>query len=65
MAQDTVQESSGIRAVDSLSANEFQVEINGEVASGIFGVSGIHIRHIDLSAGKGFVLLLGSKTAQQ
>ena len=52
MTQDTVQDASGIRAIDSLSANEFHVEINGEVASGIFGVSGIHIRHIDLSAGK-------------
>lgn len=52
MAQETVQDSSGIRAVDSLSANEFHVEIDGEVATGIFGVSGIHIRHVDLSVGK-------------
>ncbi|MBN1562374.1 MAG: phage tail protein [Anaerolineae bacterium] len=52
MAENTMQDVSGIRAIDSLSANEFQVEIDGEVAAGIFGVSGIHIRHVDLTAGK-------------
>lgn len=31
----------GIRAVDSLSANEFRVEINGQVATGIFAVNGL------------------------
>ncbi len=46
------EETTGIQAVDSLSANEFHVEINGEVASGIFGVSGLHIRSVDLSAGR-------------
>lgn len=46
------QEPSGIQAVDSLSASEFQVEINGEIATGIFGVSGIHIRSVDLTAGR-------------
>ncbi len=52
MTQDSMQDSSGIRSLDSLSANEFLVEINGEEATGIFGVSGLHIRHVDLSAGK-------------
>jgi hypothetical protein len=45
-------ESTGIQALDSLSANEFRVEINGVVASGIFGVSGLHIRSVDLAAGR-------------
>jgi hypothetical protein len=38
---------SGIQAVDSLSANEFQVEINGQVVTGIFGVGNICIRCVD------------------
>lgn len=42
----------GIKAVDSLSANEFRVEIDGEIATGIFGVSGLHIRSVDLGAGR-------------
>lgn len=42
----------GIKAIDSLSANEFQVEIDGEMATGIFGVSGLHIRSVDLTAGR-------------
>jgi hypothetical protein len=46
------EEFTGIRAIDSLSANEFQVEINGETATGIFGVSGLHIRSVDLTAGR-------------
>jgi phage tail-like protein len=45
-------ESTGIQALDSLSANEFRVEINGVVATGIFGVSGLHIRSVDLAAGR-------------
>ncbi len=43
---------SGVRSVDSLSANEFQVEIGGEIASGIFGVSGLCPRYIDVEAVK-------------
>jgi hypothetical protein len=31
----------GIRVVDSLTANEFRVEINGQTVTGIFSVSGI------------------------
>jgi len=46
------QEPSGIKAVDSLSANEFHVEINGEIATGIFGVSGLCSRKVDVAAGK-------------
>ena len=46
------QESTGIQAIDSLSANEFRVEIDGVVATGIFGVSGMHIRSVDLTAGR-------------
>jgi phage tail-like protein len=44
--------SPSIQAVDSLSANEFRVEINGAEASGIFGVSGLHSRSVNLEAGK-------------
>jgi hypothetical protein len=46
------QESTGIQALDSLSANEFRVEIDGVTATGIFGVSGLHIRSVDLAAGR-------------
>ncbi|NDJ75611.1 MAG: hypothetical protein GYB65_05070 [Chloroflexi bacterium] len=46
------QDQSGIQAVDSLSANEFHVEINGVVASGIFGVGRQQIRSVDLEAGR-------------
>jgi hypothetical protein len=46
------EETSGIQAVDSLSANEFHVELNGELVTGIFGVSGLHIRSVDLTAGR-------------
>lgn len=42
----------GIQALDSLSANEFRVEINGVAANGIFGVSGICIRSVDMAAGR-------------
>jgi phage tail-like protein len=46
------QESTGIKALDSLSAHEFRVEIDGVTATGIFGVSGLHIRSVDLAAGR-------------
>ncbi len=42
----------GIQALDSLSANEFRVEINGVSASGIFGVSGLRIRSVDVTVGR-------------
>lgn len=45
-------ELSGIRAIDSLSANEFRVELDGEVATGIFSVSGLCVRSVDLGAAK-------------
>lgn len=44
--------SASIQAVDSLSANEFHVEINSVEASGIFGVSGLYSRSVNLEAGK-------------
>lgn len=44
--------STGIQAIDSLSANEFQVELNGEVVTGIFGVKGLCTRWIDMDAGR-------------
>ncbi|MCL4239083.1 MAG: phage tail protein [Anaerolineae bacterium] len=44
--------STSIQAVDSLSANEFHVEINGMAVSGVFGVSGLYSRRVDLEAGK-------------
>ena len=46
------EERAGIKAIDSLSANEFHIELNGEIATGIFGVSGLHIRSVDLTAGR-------------
>ena len=48
----TTETSSGIRAIDSLSANEFHVEIDGVIATGIFGVSGIASRRVDHNAGR-------------
>lgn len=41
-----------VTSVDSLSANEFQVEINGLMAEGVFGVSGLCVRCIDLEKQK-------------
>lgn len=35
---------SGVKAIDSLSSNEFRVEIDGHVASGIFSVRGLCVR---------------------
>ncbi len=46
------QENTNIQAVDSLSANEFRVEIDGEIVTGIFGVQGLRIRSVDMSAGR-------------
>jgi hypothetical protein len=43
------QEQSGIQLADSLSANEFRVEINGEEISGVFAVRGLHIRCVDIA----------------
>ena len=31
----------GVRMVDSLSANEFHIEINGQIVTGVFAVSGV------------------------
>jgi hypothetical protein len=47
-----VTELSGIQAVDSLSSNEFRVELDGAVVTGIFAVRGLHIRCVDLAAGR-------------
>ncbi len=41
------QESTGIQAVDSLSSNEFTVELEGVEASGIFAVRGLTVRQMD------------------
>lgn len=38
---------SNMQSVDSLVANEFAVEIGGEVASGIFGVRGLTLFQLD------------------
>jgi phage tail-like protein len=46
------QEPMGVQALDSLSSNEFRVEIDGVVASGIFGVGGLRVRSVDLVAGR-------------
>ncbi len=48
----TTDSSTGIKALDSLSANEFHVEIDGAIATGIFGVSGIVSRSVDINAGR-------------
>lgn len=37
-----------IRAIDSLCANEFAVEIEGEVVTGIFRVTGLHSFKLDV-----------------
>ena len=52
MAEVQTSEASGVQSVDSLSANEFHVEIDGKKATGIFGVAGLHIRSVDLVAGR-------------
>lgn len=46
------EERASLQAVDSLSANEFHVEIDDQLVSGIFGVSGLHCRSVDLEGGK-------------
>lgn len=38
----------GIQAIDSLVANEFQVQIDGQPASGIFGISGLVTFKLDV-----------------
>lgn len=59
----------GIRAVDSLSSNEFVVEINGERVSGVFAVSGLSSYCLKLEDGKPVGLeyppLLITKMVQQ
>jgi len=45
-------EFTGIKAIDSLSTNEFRVELDGETATGIFSVSGVCVRCVDLTSGK-------------
>jgi hypothetical protein len=42
----------GIQAVDSLSANEFVVEVNGQRVSGVFAVSGLSSYHLKMQDGK-------------
>lgn len=42
----------GVQAVDSLSANEFAVELNGERISGIFAVSGLSSYCLKMEDGK-------------
>ena len=57
---------SGVLAIDSLSANEFQVEIEAEIATGIFSVSGLCVRYVDVDAGKLiFRPIIISKMVQQ
>ncbi len=57
---------SEVVAVDSLAANEFQVEIEAEIATGIFGVSGLCVRYVDVDAGKlSFRPIVISKMVQQ
>jgi len=41
-----------MRTVDSLSTNEFQVELDGEKVSGIFGVHGLTVRALDPTTGE-------------
>lgn len=59
----------GIRAVDSLTANEFHIEINGQIVTGIFAVSGLSSFSLKLDDSKpvGFKYpsLLVTKMVQQ
>lgn len=42
------EEQAGIQAMDSLSAYEFQVEINGDIMAGVFSVRGLQVRSVDI-----------------
>lgn len=42
----------GVQAVDSLSANEFAVEVNGERVTGVFAVTGLSSYHLKMQDGK-------------
>jgi hypothetical protein len=42
-------QASGIQAVDSLSSNEFKVEIDGQEISGVFAVRGLRSRSVDVA----------------
>lgn len=42
----------GVRSVDSLSANEFAVEVSGERATGIFAVTGLSSYALRMESGK-------------
>jgi hypothetical protein len=42
------QESTGLKAIDSLSANEFAVEIDGERVEGVFSVTGLIAFKLDV-----------------
>ncbi|WP_119072331.1 phage tail protein [Aggregatilinea lenta] len=59
------QESTGIQAVDSLSSNEFKVELDGVEASGVFAVRGLTIRQIDGSGQVALLPLVIVKMVQQ
>jgi hypothetical protein len=62
--------SSHIQAVDSLSANEFALEINGERATGVFAVSGLSSYKLKMSedgrpVGMDFPPIIVTKMVQQ
>lgn len=42
----------GVQAVDSLSANEFAVEVNGQRVTGVFAVTGLSSYHLKMEDGK-------------
>ena len=42
----------GVQAVDSLSSNEFMIEVNGERVSGVFAVSGLSSYSLKMEDGK-------------
>ncbi len=42
----------GVQAIDSLSANEFSVEIGGDKVTGIFAVTGLSSYHLKMEDGK-------------
>lgn len=59
------QESSGIKAVDSLSSNEFRVELDGVEATGIFAVRGMTLYRADDMQQTSRAPLVISKMVQQ
>lgn len=48
MAEEAIVSGSNIQTIDSLAANEFAVELDGEQVTGIFRISGFHSFKLDV-----------------